>query len=162
MTESEFRQEVMPLQRMMYGIALRMGIPPDDAGDAVQETLLRLWRNRARIPRQVSELRLYCLAAMRNECLSQFRRQRDDSPLEEARTVAAEPGEDTEFRDTRSRIEVMIDRLPEGQRRVIRLSSFDGLENDEIAVITGQSDNNVRQLLSRGRRRLRQMIADWI
>ena len=38
MTEQEFRQRVLPLQRLMYGVALKMGMPPDDAADAVQET----------------------------------------------------------------------------------------------------------------------------
>lgn len=42
MTESEFRQKVMPLRRQMYGLGLRMGISPDDTADAVQETAFDL------------------------------------------------------------------------------------------------------------------------
>lgn len=160
MTETEFRQEVMPLQRFMYGIALRMGIPPDEAGDAVQEALLRLWRHREGIPRAPGELRLYCMTALRNQCLSQLGKMRRDAEIGEAVSIPAVVADDTEYKDTRFQIECLIDRLPEGQRRVIRLSSFEGLGNDEIAALTGQTDNNVRQLLSRGRKRLRQLIAD--
>ncbi|MDE6027304.1 MAG: RNA polymerase subunit sigma-70, partial [Muribaculaceae bacterium] len=50
MEEKEFRQKVMPLQRMMYALALKLGLPPDDAADAVQETQLRLWRGREGLP----------------------------------------------------------------------------------------------------------------
>lgn len=96
MTEKEFRQRVMSLHRLMYGMALRMGMPPDDAADA-------------------------------------------------------------EYRDTRAAIERLIDSLPEGQRTAIRLSSFGGLDNNEIAATTGLSEANVRQLLSRGRRKLREL-----
>lgn len=158
MTEKEFRERVVPLQRMMYGIALRMDIPPDDAADTVQETLIRLWRHRDGIPQPPGEARLYCMAAFRNECLSWLRRKRSAVPLEEAGALAADEPPQTEFRDTRHRIEVLIDTLPGGQREVIRLSGFGGLDNREIAEATGQTENNVRQLLSRGRRRLRELM----
>ena len=35
MTEQEFRQRVLPLQHLMYGVALKTGLPPDDAADAL-------------------------------------------------------------------------------------------------------------------------------
>lgn len=158
MIEKEFRERVVPLQRLMYGIALRMGIPPDDAADTVQETLIRLWRHRDGIPLQPGETRLYCLGAFRNECLTWLRRKRAAVPLEEAGAIAADDSPQTEYRDTRRRIEVLIDTLPGGQREVIRLSGFCGLDNHEIAEATGQTENNVRQLLSRGRRRLRELL----
>lgn len=47
--------------------------------------------------------------------------------------------------------------LPETQRKVVELSSVRGLSNAEITDITGLSDENVRVLLSRGRRRLREL-----
>jgi len=160
MTEQEFRQKVLPLQRQMYGIALRMGIPPDDAADAVQETQIRLWRRRNGIPEDEKELRLYCLTAFRNECISMLRRSKPTVELDEAAELRGDEAEMTEYRDTRHRIEVLIDTLPAGQSRIIRLSGFGGLDNSEIAEATGQTENNVRQLLSRGRRRLRELIAN--
>ncbi len=160
MTEQEFRQKVLPLQRQMYGIALRMGIPPDDAADAVQETQIRLWRRRDGIPEDEKELRLYCLTAFRNECISMLRRSKPTVGLDEAAELRGDEAETTEYRDTRHRIEVLIDTLPAGQSRVIRSSGFGGLDNSEIAEATGQTENNVRQLLSRGRRRLRELIAN--
>lgn len=160
MSEEEFRKRVMPLQRLMYGMALRMGMSPEDAADAVQETQVRLWRRRDGIPDPPGELKLYCLAAFRNECLTQMRRRRPSVALEEAAELREAPVEDAEFRDTRARIEMLIDRLPRGQREVIRLSGFGGFDSSEIAEATGQTDNNVRQLLSRGRRRLREMIVE--
>lgn len=158
MTEEEFRRSVLPLQHAMYGIALRMGIPPDDSADTVQETLLRLWRNRGGIPASPGELRPYCLAAFRNECITLLRRRHPTVDLDRAREIRSGPAEGTEYRDTRRHIEGLIDRLPPGQRQVVRLSGLGGLDNSEIARATGESEANVRQLLSRGRRRLREMI----
>lgn len=159
MTEQEFRQRVLPLQRLMYGAALKMGMPPDDAADAVQETQVKLWRRRDGIPDDSGELRLYSMAALRNECISMLRRKKPSVALEEAAELRApEETSSTEYRDTRRRIEILIDSLPPGQGKVIRLSSFGGLDNSEIAEATGQTENNVRQLLSRGRRRLRELL----
>lgn len=159
MTEKEFRQRVLPLQRLMYGIALRMGMPPDDAADAVQETQVNLWRHRDGIPEDQDDLRLYSITALRRECISMLRKRKPSVTLDEVtERQAPEEGASAEYRDTRQRMEVLIDSLPPGQCRVVRLSSFGGLDNAEIAEVTGQTETNVRQLLSRGRRRLRELL----
>lgn len=161
MEEKEFRQRVMPLQRLMYALALRFGLPPDDAADAVQETQLKLWRGREGIPEDPPGLKAYCMTSIRNECLSLLRRRRETSPIETASGLGSETGmPDVEIKDTRRVMERFIDSLPEGQRRVIRLSSFGEYDVMEISEVTGFSPGNVRQLLSRARKRLREMVSD--
>ena len=123
MEEKEFRQRVMPLQRRMYAMALRLGIPPDDAADAVQETQLKLWRGKAGIPDDSGGMTAYCLTAMRNECISFLRKKKDLSTLESAGAIGIEP-DTVDVIEPQRRIEILIDSLPEGQKRVIRLSSF--------------------------------------
>lgn len=159
MTEKEFRQRIVPLQRLMYSVALRMGMPPDDAADVVQETQVKLWRYRDGIPENDGELRLYSMTALRRECISMLRSRKSSVGIDEvAETPAPEERSSAEYRDTRQRIEILIDSLPPGQGKIIRLSSFGGLDNSEIAEATGQTESNVRQLLSRGRRRLRELL----
>ena len=159
MEEKEFRQKVMPLQRRMYAVALKLGMPPDDAADAVQETQLKLWRGREGIPEKPGALTAYCMVSLRNECISILRKRRDQSPLDQAGQIIGETGpEAVEMRDTRRHIEQLIDLLPEGQQRVIRLSSFGEFDVPEIVEATGYSAGNVRQLLSRGRKRLRELF----
>lgn len=75
MTEKEFRQRVLPLQRLMYGLALKMGMPPDDAADVVQETQIKLWRHRVDIPDDDGALRMYSLSTLRRECITMMRRR---------------------------------------------------------------------------------------
>lgn len=165
MEEIEFRQKILPLQHLMYGIALKAGMPPDDAADTVQEALLRLWRARASLPGPSGEQRAYCLTVFRNTLLSNISSitsraaRRSDIPLDNPyveKSVADKPEADSA--GTRQDLERMINALPENQRKVIRLSGFGGLETDEIARATGLTAANVRQLLSRARRRLRAMM----
>ncbi len=151
----------MPLQRLMYSLALRLGLPPDDAADAVQETQLKLWRGREGIPEDMPGMKAYCITSIRNECLSLLRRKKETSPIETATGLRAETEiSDVEAKDTRRRMEQFIDSLPEGQRRVIRLSSFGEYDVMEISEATGFTPGNVRQLLSRARKRLRELVAN--
>ena len=159
MDEKEFRIRVVPLQRLMYSMALKSGMPPDDAADALQETLLRLWRSRDSIPDDPPALRAYCLTTLRNECVTVIRKRRDADPLDKAIAFKAPPESETaESRDTLNRIETLMDTLPESQRQVVRMSSFGEFSITEISEATGFTPGNVRQLLSRARKRLRQMI----
>lgn len=148
----------MVIKDAMYGMALRMGIPPDDAADVTQNTLIGLWRSRDGIPKDPRALRMYCLKAMRNNSITFLKKSRRHERIEDAEGIVAPPGADTEYRDTACRIEVLLGKLTETQERVIRLSAFADMDNADIAEVTGESEANVRQLLSRGRRRLQELI----
>ncbi|MDE7403236.1 MAG: sigma-70 family RNA polymerase sigma factor [Muribaculaceae bacterium] len=160
MEEKEFRQRVIPLQRLMYSLALKLGLPPADAADAVQEAQLNLWRSREKIPASDRESRAYSMAAVRNECIQWYRRRRPTEPIETVNetVIGSSPGNEAEERDTRRYVEKAIEKLPSGQREVIRLSGLGGLAAEEISEATGISPANVRQLLSRGRRKLRDIF----
>lgn len=157
MTEKEFREHVLPLQRLMYGMAVKSGLTSDESADAVQETQLRLWRRRQSLPADPHELRLYCMAAMRNACLEAFRKRRDELDMEGAPEPMADDTDSTEYNDTRHCIESLMESLPRGQCEALRLSCFAGMETTEIAEATGQTESNVRQLLSRGRKKLKEL-----
>lgn len=159
MEEKEFRQRVMPLQRLMYSMALRLGLPPDDAADVVQDTQLKLWRSREIIPPESGSLKAYCLVSLRNECVSMMRKRKSTASIEHLVDLPSESDDNpTESRDFQILLEKMINTLPDGQQRVIRLSSFGGFDIQEISDTTGFSPGNVRQLLSRARKRLREML----
>ncbi|MDE6537592.1 MAG: sigma-70 family RNA polymerase sigma factor [Muribaculaceae bacterium] len=162
MEEQEFRERVIPLQRLMYGMALKVGLPPEDAADIVQEAQLRLWRGREGIPRPDEQLRAYCLKTLRNECLTFLKRRKETVSIESEGEALSKENIDlrdhAEERDTQAHIEKLIDTLPAGQKIVIRLSSFGGMDIEEISEATGYTAGNVRQLLSRGRKRLRELI----
>lgn len=157
MDEREFTEHVLALRDIMYGMALKAGLCADEAADAVQETQLRLWRRRQSLPGNRQELRMYCLAAMRNTCLESFRRRRSELSLEDSPEAPDNRADEVEYNDTRHRLESLIDTLPPGQSQALRMSSFAGMETKEIAETTGQTEDNVRQLLSRGRKKLKEL-----
>ena len=64
----------------------------------------------------------------------------------------------TEHRDLADKARDIIDRLPEQQRRIVIMIDIEDMTYDEMAGLTGLTVQNLRTLLSRGRKTLRQLI----
>ena len=81
MTTEEFIRDIIPLQPAMQRMAEQILRNSDDAADAVQETLARLWHRRFRLG-LVKDKRGYCLNALRNngnvKVLSDIENQLDE------------------------------------------------------------------------------------
>lgn len=158
MTTQEFKTAILPLQHTMYRSAFILLRSEEDAADVVQETVARLWENRSKLP-DLRNLRAYVLTAVRNSALSMIRNSHEASDISDTNLHACDDGTaDLEYRETLSILENALRQLPESQQTVIRLSSFGDRSNEEIAEITGLTNMNVRALLSRGRRKLRELI----
>lgn len=159
MTDEEFKSLILPRQDMMYRVAFLILRKEEDAADIVQDTMLSLWQKRASLSSD-GNIPAYCAAAARNKSLSHIRDTGNVVSIEDTTVEPAEePSERFESKERLSAVESMLERLPENQKRVIRLFSYSGCSNEEIAEITGFSDVNVRALLSRGRRRLRELLS---
>lgn len=155
MTLQEFNRTVDPLLGKMLGLARRLLRDPDDAADALQEALLKLWRSQAPLP-DMERPDAYCLKAVRMQCLDMLERRRELSRLDEAAELpSAEAPPDSPAGETRQLLLRIIATLPEAQQRIVRLIVLGGLTPEEAAQITGLTPANVRQLLSRGRRKIK-------
>ena len=88
-----------------------------------------------------------------------MRKRRETLPLETAAEIkTAVSADNAESKDTRRHVEKILDTLPENQRKVIRMSGFGEFSVSEISQATGLTAGNVRQLLSRARRSLRNCL----
>ncbi len=158
MTTQEFKTAILPLRDAMYRAAFILLRKEEDAADAVQDTVARLWENRSRLP-DMRNLRGYVITAVRNAALTMIRNAHEAAEISELNLHSEDDGTDQlEYRETLSLLEKALEQLPESQQTVIRLSSFGDHSNEEIAEITGYSNMNVRALLSRGRRKLREIM----
>jgi RNA polymerase sigma-70 factor (ECF subfamily) len=59
-----------------------------------------------------------------------------------------------------ARVQDLLPRLPEHQRRVVVLRDVDGVSAEDVALLLGISDGNQRVLLHRGRAKLRSLLTD--
>lgn len=158
MTRKEFDHIMLPQQHAMYGVALNLTGNRHEAADLVQNTFMRLWDKRRSMTVPTNP-RAYCLAAMRNVFIDTLRAA---NAIDSVESLPDTPDRNELRRsDARSDLELVIriiNSLPPNQRLVIRLSSLSGYSNEEIARITGLTDVNVRTLLSRGRKTIRNLF----
>lgn len=163
MDEQQFKRCIMPHHRTLYAYALSILRDESDAADCLQEALTRLWENRRRVA-SVDNVKAYAIVTVRNIAISMASRNTfrgltvDDEPPDISDSSPT-PFEALESRDNLRMMETMLNRLPENQRRVVILSGVAGLSNNEIRNATGLSDENVRVLLSRGRKKLKSLFS---
>lgn len=159
MNAESFKDLVMPMRDLMYQVAFRIVGNEADAMDAIQDTLMRLWDNRLSLAR-ADDRKAYCLGALKNQCISTLRRRHERISIDFAQnlTDCNSASRSIEARDSIRLLQQIIHQLPDGQRRVIELSFFAHCSNDDIIRITGYSPQNVRTLLSRGRRKIKELF----
>ena len=159
MTAERFKEIVVPMKEAMMRIAFNIVGSESDALDAIQDSLITLWNNRQRLA-EASNPEAYCIIALKNRCLSILRSRRETTSLETFDNASDGDAVSREIdaRDSLCLMRSIIDSLPEGQRKVVRLSIFGQCTNEEIAALTGYSGQNVRTLLSRGRRRIKELF----
>lgn len=135
------------------------------ADDLVQDTLARAWAKRS-LWRAGSDLRAWMFTIMHNLYVNQRslrKRERANASLDADDALAAH-WELAVHATQSDRVEVnevlaQIGRLPVEQREVLILAAVEELRYEEIARLLGVPLGTVMSRLSRGRERLRQMLA---
>lgn len=150
MTDTEFQNEAKRLLPWLRNIAKGYMGSRQEAEDVVQDVLIRLWQTHDELHVPIDSL---SAVVLRNCCISAIRRRKPTVSMEEFDASSDETNGNL--------VELMlslIDKLPPMQQLVVRLRHLSGMEMAEIAALTGKSEEAVRQLLSRGRRQLRQLM----
>ncbi len=161
MTDGEFNRIILPQYRQMYATAFAILRDPDDASDAVQDSLSALWLKHQdiKIPENGAA---FCRQTIRNHCIDRIR---GDSKryFERIETLYQLPtgfktDSEVSLSYTSSFIMECLRTLNERHREVLTLSIFSQLSNDEISTATGESPENVRVILSRGRKTIKEYL----
>ena len=158
MDASAFKQTYLPLSERLFRSAWRLTANKEAAEDLVQETFLRLWTKRHLLDKTENP-GAFATAPLRHiHCDRRDQTAREGNALPADRLALAAPTDIAHAVETQDRAAIvrrMIARLPEPQRSVITMKDLEGLPNDEIARLTRLSEGNVRVLLSRARKAIR-------
>lgn len=163
MDAEQFKQRFLPYHRKLYCVAFRLLENTSDAEDLLQEAYLKLWDKREGLL-QVGNPEAFCVAMVRNMCLDQLRSgkyacRRESVELTEADVPVA--ADSVELRDEVRQVRQIIGRLPRNQQQVVTLHDVRGCTYEEIELITGLQPTNIRVLLSRARKKIREEFTKW-
>ena len=159
MPASLFKQLLLPLYPRLQRVALRLLGNAEDAEDMVQEVYMKLWSKRDALP-DVKDMEAYCVTLTKNMCIDRLRiAEADKADVDEVPTmlVATDDVEaQVERHDAVEQVKQIIETLPEHQQQVITLRDMEDCSFEEIVEQTGLTAVNIRMLLSRARRTIRE------
>jgi len=143
----------------MYRVAASVMKSEVETADIVQDAMLRLYEKRNHL-NDIADLESYCIYVVRNACLNIMRSRKEHITTEDIVDVGST--EDIhnalEWRDMSGIVGKAMNRLPEDQLKVFKLSIYGGFSNAEIADMLGLTQGNVRVILSRARNKIKELL----
>ena len=137
----------------MFRLACSILGRSDEAQDMMQDVAERILRRQESLE-DVRNIDSFLAKAVRNACIDRIRRRKETTPK-----IPDVPDEKNPDRwNDRQIVHRALSKLPERQRLAVHLKDIEGYSNKELADILETDETNVRTILSRGRKALREII----
>ena len=161
MDAQEFKQRFLPHHRVLYRVAYRLTENVQDAEDLLQDTYLRLWQKRDSLTEEAMQ-QAYLVTMMRNLFRDQRRRKRIDTSADLEKE--AEPPDERHLdrsidaEDEAEQMAALVERLPQKERHIVQMRLVEERSYEEIEQDTGLSQGTIRQIVLRGRQKLKEQF----
>ena len=159
--ETAFAQLADRYERKVYRLCCSLLRDPDQAADAAQESLVRVWKALPKYDRRAS-LSTWIYTITRNRCLTALERRRDlDSMSDPAVAQAAEavqPSAAEQGRDHLEMLRELVEALPERYRNALILYYYEEKSVDEVAAMLGLPEGTIKTNLHRARAMLLERV----
>ena len=137
----------------MFRLACSILGRSDEAQDMMQDVAERILRRQESLE-DVRNIDSFLAKAVKNACIDRIRRRKETTPK-----IPDIPDEKNPDRwNDRQMVHKALSKLPERQRLAVHLKDIEGYSNKELADILETDETNVRTILSRGRKALREII----
>ena len=164
MDANDFKRKFLPYHRKLYRVAFHLTGNAQDAEDMVQEAYLKLWKRRDELPTDIANLEAYCVTLVKNICYDTLRLahlEEDGRPPEEFSIAgSSNVAHEVELKDETRQVMTLIGQLPEQQQQIMRMRDVEDRPYEEIEQATGLTGVNIRVLLSRARKKIREQFLE--
>lgn len=162
MKQSEFLNLVMPVKDKLYRLAKRLLVSSEEAEDATQEVLMKLWDRKHNIA-NYRNIEAFAMTMTKNFCLDRLK-SRQSSNLKLVHSNYADETtslqREIELKDSVGWVEKIINELPEQQRMVLQLRDVEEYDFDEICELMDINATTARVTLSRARKAVREKLLE--
>jgi RNA polymerase sigma-70 factor (ECF subfamily) len=148
---------------LIWTLARRVGLPENEAEDAVHEIFTELWKHGHKYDASIASETAFVATIARRRLIDRRRRvSRQPAKQQIIEESAAAPGgassQKTFVAEEAARAEQALTQLTNEQQRVLRLSVYEGLSHELIARSTGMPLGTVKTHARRGLIKLREML----
>ena len=159
MNQIAFIELINPFKNEVFRLAKRLLISTEEAEDATQEVMVKLWNKKENLENYNAEA--LAMTMTKNYCLDQLKSKRAGNlKIVHNNYTDREPQLDKKLEDSDSLewVEKIINQLPEQQQILIQLRDVEQYEFDEIAKIVNMNETAIRVALSRARKKIRESM----
>ncbi|MDO6597016.1 RNA polymerase sigma factor [Oceanihabitans sp. 2_MG-2023] len=160
MTQTEFLHIVMPFKDKVFRLAKRLLVSREEAEDATQEVLLKLWKNKTKM-QEYKNVEAFSMTMTKNFCLDKLKSKQAQnlklvhSNYQDNNTSLQKQ---LEFSDSVDWVAKIMEDLPEQQKLVVQLRDIEQYDFDEIGKMLDMNNTAVRVALSRARKTIREKL----
>ena len=161
--DRSFFNQIEEIRNKIFRITKRILVSQEEAEDATQEVIVKLWQMDESKRNGFKSLEAYSVTMAKNYCLDRLKsKQAQNLSLDErySGSVSDSLTKKIEQRDDLNWVGKLIDELPEKERMIIQLREIEQYNFDEIAAILNLPEGTIRVYLSRIRKKLRKQFLD--
>jgi RNA polymerase sigma-70 factor (ECF subfamily) len=160
MTQNEFVHLTNPFKDKLFRLAKRLLVSTEEAEDATQEVILKLWNKKENLA-QYNSLEAFAMTITKNYCLDQLKSKRAQNLKIVHNNFTdneASLQQKLEDQDSLNWVEKIITQLPIQQQIIIQMRDIEQCEFEEIAVTLEMNETAIRVALSRARKTIREFM----
>jgi len=160
MQQSEFLNIVMPFKDKLFRMAKRLLVSTEEAEDATQEILLKLWTKSSAIS-SYKNVEAFAMTMTKNLCLDRLKsKQAGNLKLVHSNYSDENTSlqKQVEASDSVAWVQKIMEELPEQQKMVLQLRDIEQYDFDEISEMLDMKPTAVRVSLSRARKIVREKL----
>jgi len=160
MTPEEFRKVFLPEGRRLYALAFRYLNNREEAEDAVQEVMMKLWEERKKTAGHENPA-AWCTTVTRNYCIDLLRKRKrivhdDISGVKEVMEAGSDIIRKSDGSEAAALITGIVEHMKEPYRSAVILRDIEGYSYEEAAEAMQTSVGTLRTTLSRARKSIRE------
>ncbi|UOB18216.1 RNA polymerase sigma factor [Abyssalbus ytuae] len=160
MQHREFLNIVMPVKDKLFRFAKRLLVSTEEAEDATQEVLMKLWVNSDKV-KDFKNVEAFAMTMTKNYCLDRLK-SKQATNLKLVHTNYKDENtslqKKIENNDSVSHINSIMNDLPEQQKMVLQLRDIEQYDFEEIGKMLDMNQTAVRVALSRARKTVREQL----
>ena len=160
MKESEFIHTVTSFKDKLFRLAKRMLVSTEEAEDATQEIMFKLWKNKEKME-SYKNVEAFAMTMTKNYCLDKLK-AKDSNNLKIVHNNYKDENislqRRVEVRDDLNSVEQIMNSLPEQQRLIVQLRDIEQYEFAEISEMLEMNETAIRVALSRARKAIREQL----